>query len=167
MNRIKCFVLDVDGVLTDSKIYFTDDGQEMKAFNSKDGHGLKLIMRAGIQVAIITGRYSKALEHRVNDLSIEHVIQGSKDKKTSLLELSQRLGIEPKEMAYMGDDVVDLPAMVLCGMSIAPADAMEMVRTKADVVTNLPGGQGAVREAVEIILKRLGLFEMVMERYVV
>jgi 3-deoxy-D-manno-octulosonate 8-phosphate phosphatase (KDO 8-P phosphatase) len=167
MNRIKCFVLDVDGVLTDSKIYFTDDGQEMKAFNSKDGHGLKLMMRAGIKVAIITGRYSKALEHRVNDLNIEHVIQGSKDKKTSLLELSQLLGIEPKEMAYMGDDVVDLPAMVLCGMSIAPSDAMEMVRKKADVVTNLPGGQGAVREAVEIILKRLGLLEMVMERYVV
>lgn len=167
MNRIKCFVLDVDGVLTDSKIYFTDDGQEMKAFNSKDGHGMKLIMRAGIQVAIITGRYSKALEHRVNDLNIEHVIQGSKDKKASLLELSQRLGIEPKEMAYMGDDVVDLPAMVMCGMSIAPSDAMEMVRKKADVVTNLPGGQGAVREAVEIILKRLGLLEMVMERYVV
>lgn len=167
MNRIKCFVLDVDGVLTDSKIYFTDDGREMKAFNSKDGHGLKLIMRAGIQVAIITGRYSKALEHRVKDLNIQHVIQGSKDKKASLQELSRHLGIEPKEMAYMGDDVVDLPAMVLCGMSIAPADAVEMVRAKADVVTNLPGGQGAVREAVEIILKRVGLFETVMERYVV
>ncbi|MBN2299333.1 MAG: HAD-IIIA family hydrolase [Deltaproteobacteria bacterium] len=167
MNRVKCLVLDVDGVLTDSRIYFTDDGREIKAFNSKDGHGLKLIMRAGIQVAIITGRYSKALEYRVKDLGIEHVIQGSKDKTASLSELSQRLGIDPGEMAYMGDDVVDLPAMKLCAVSIAPADAVEMVRRKADIVTDLPGGQGAVREAVEIILKRMNLFDVVMERYVV
>jgi len=167
MNRVKCLVLDVDGVLTDSRIYFTDDGREMKAFNTKDGHGLKLIMRAGIQVAIITGRNSKALEYRVKDLGIEHVIQGSKDKLTSLRELAQRLGINPGEMAYMGDDVVDLPAMKLSAVSIAPADAVEMVRQKADIVTDLPGGHGAVREAIEIILKRMNLFDAVMERYVV
>ncbi|HHO76900.1 MAG TPA: HAD-IIIA family hydrolase [Deltaproteobacteria bacterium] len=167
MNRLKCLVLDVDGVLTDSRIFFSDDGKEMKAFNSKDGHGLKLIMRAGIQVAIITGRYSKALEYRVKDLGIEHVIQGSKDKTASLRELSKNLGIDPAEMAYMGDDVVDLPAMKLCAVSIAPADAVEMVRRKADIVTVLPGGHGAVREAVEIILKRMNLFDAVMERYVV
>ena len=99
MNRLKCLVLDVDGVLTDSRIYFTDDGLEIKAFNSKDGHGLKLIMRAGIQVAIITGRFSKALEHRVNDLGIEHVIEGAKDKTAALYELSQRIGVAPSEMA--------------------------------------------------------------------
>ncbi len=167
MNRIKCFVLDVDGVLTDSRVYFTDDGREMKAFNTKDGHGLKLIQRAGITVAIITGRYSKALEHRARDLNIEHVIQGSKDKKSALAELSQTLGIEPGEMAYMGDDVVDLPAMRLCTLAIAPADAVDMVKQKADIVTSLPGGHGAVREAVEIILKRMDLFDAVMERYVV
>ncbi len=166
MKDIKCLVLDVDGVLTDSRIYFTDDGQEMKAFNSKDGHGLKLLMRAGITVAIITGRFSRALEHRVKDLGIEHVIQGAKDKKSALLELARTIGIDPGEMAYMGDDVVDLPPMALCGMRIAPADAMELVQQKADVVTKLPGGHGAVREAVEIILKRLGLFDTVMERYV-
>ena len=166
MNQIRCFVLDVDGVLTDSRIYFTDDGKEMKAFNSKDGHGLKLIMRAGITVAIITGRYSSALEHRARDLSITHVIQGSKDKKSALMELSQTLGIEPGEMAYMGDDVVDLPAMRLCGLSIAPADAVDMVKEHSDIVTTLPGGHGAVREAVEIILKHMDLFDTVMERYV-
>ncbi len=166
MNQIRCFVLDVDGVLTDSRIYFTDDGKEMKAFNSKDGHGLKLIMRAGITVAIITGRHSSALEHRARDLNITHVIQGSKDKKSALMELSQTLGIEPGEMAYMGDDVVDLPAMRLCGLSIAPADAVDMVKERSDIVTALPGGHGAVREAVEIILKRMDLFDTVMERYV-
>ena len=166
MNQIKCFVLDVDGVLTDSRIYFTDDGREMKAFNTKDGHGLKLIQRAGITVAIITGRFSRAVEYRAKDLNIDHVIQGSKDKKSSLMELAQTLGIEPGEMAYMGDDVVDLPAMRLCALAIAPADAMDMVKQKADIVTVRTGGHGAVREAVEIILKRMDLFDTVMERYV-
>lgn len=166
MKQIKCLVLDVDGVLTDSKIYFTDSGEEMKAFNSKDGHGLKLLMRAGIVVAIITGRLSRALEHRVKDLKIDHVIQGARDKKAALMDLSKTLEIETDEMAYMGDDVVDLPAMALCAMSIAPADAVDMVKHRADVVTEQTGGNGAVRQAVEIILKQAGLFDAVMERYV-
>ncbi len=167
MNRITCLVLDVDGVLTDSRIYFTDDGKEMKAFNSKDGHGLKLLMRAGIEVAIITGRVSRALEYRTNELGIRHVFQGIKDKKTALLEIALALGIEPAQMAYMGDDVVDLPAMALCGMTFAPADAVDMVKERAQYVTLKSGGQGAVREAVEILLKRMELFDQVMERYVV
>ena len=165
MSRITCLVLDVDGVLTDSRIYFTDQGVEIKAFNSKDGHGLKMLMRAGIEVVIITGRTSKALEHRAAELGITHVIQGSKDKKPDLLEMARRLGIETVNMAYMGDDVVDLPPMSLCGMTFAPADAVDMVKERAQVVTKNPGGRGAVREAVEIILKREGLFDKVMGRY--
>lgn len=165
MNRISCLVLDVDGVLTDSSIYLTDDGKEIKAFNSKDGHGLKLLMRAGLEVAILTGRTSGVVEHRAKELGITHVIQGAKDKRSALMELSGKLGIETAQMAYMGDDVVDLPAMALCGMTFAPADAMAMVKDRAEVVTTLPGGRGAVREAVEILLKRLGLYEKVMERY--
>jgi len=165
-QRIRFLVLDCDGVLTDSKITYTEDGREIKSFNIKDGHGIKLLMRAGIGVAVITGRFSKALEHRPKDLLIEHVIQGAKDKKAALLDFSQRVGIEPSEMAYMGDDVVDLPAMALCAMSIAPGDAVDMVKERSDVVTSLPGGYGAVREAAEIILKHLGLFDSVMERYV-
>lgn len=166
VKQIKFLVLDCDGVLTDSRITYTDDGREIKSFNIKDGHGIKLLMRAGIGVAIITGRSSKALEHRAKDLLIEHVIQGAKDKKAALLEFSQKTGIEPSEMAYMGDDVVDLPAMALCAMSFAPSDAVDMVKERAGVVTSLPGGHGAVREVVEIILKHLGLFDTVMERYV-
>lgn len=166
MKQIKYLILDCDGVLTDSRITYTDDGREIKSFNIKDGHGIKLLMRAGIGVAIITGRCSKALEHRAKDLMIEHVIQDAKDKKTTLLEFSKRIGIEPSEMAYMGDDVVDLPAMALCAMSFAPSDAVDMVKERSDVVTSRPGGHGAVREAVEIILKNLGLFDTVMERYV-
>jgi 3-deoxy-D-manno-octulosonate 8-phosphate phosphatase (KDO 8-P phosphatase) len=163
---IKFLVLDADGVLTDCRLFYTDDGREIKSFNVRDGHGIKLLMRAGIGVAIITGRISKAVEHRARDLQIEHVVQGARDKKTALLELSRQVGIEPGEMAYMGDDVVDLPAMALCGMSIAPGDAVDMVRERADVVTSTRGGHGAVREASEIILKHLGLFEKAMERYV-
>ncbi len=166
VKGIRFLVLDCDGVLTDSRINYTDDGLEIKSFNIKDGHGIKLLLRAGVGVAVITGRFSKALEHRAKDLLIEHVIQGAKDKRAALLEFSQRVGIEPSEMAYMGDDVVDLPAMALCSLSIAPGDAVDMVKERADVVTSLPGGHGAVREAAEIILKKLGLFDTVMERYV-
>jgi 3-deoxy-D-manno-octulosonate 8-phosphate phosphatase (KDO 8-P phosphatase) len=166
MNRISCLVLDVDGVLTDSRIYFTDEGIQIKAFNSKDGHGLRMLLRAGIEVVIITGRTSKALEYRAAELGIKHVIQGSTDKKPDLLEMAQKLGIETSNMAYMGDDVIDLPPMSLCGMTFAPADAMDMVKERCDVVTTRPGGHGAVREAIEIILRREGLFDKVMERYV-
>ncbi|HQP31304.1 MAG TPA: HAD-IIIA family hydrolase [Deltaproteobacteria bacterium] len=165
MKPIKVFVLDVDGVLTDGKIYFNDRGEEMKAFDSKDGHGIKLIMRAGLKVAIITGRTSKALEHRAGELGITHLIQGAKDKRAALLELAGRIGCDPGEMAYMGDDVVDMPAMVLCGLSFAPADAVEMVKSQADHVTERGGGRGAVREAIEILLKHLGMYDQIMERY--
>ncbi|MCD6570202.1 MAG: HAD-IIIA family hydrolase [Deltaproteobacteria bacterium] len=166
MKQIKALVLDVDGVLTDSSIYFTDKGQEIKAFNAKDGHGIKMIMRAGIQVAIITGRKSKALKYRAQELGIEHVIEDAKDKKEALKKIAIKLGIDPSEIAYMGDDVVDLPAMALCGLSVAPSDAIDLVKEKVDIVTDNPGGKGSVRQAIEIILKSQGLYDKVMERYV-
>jgi 3-deoxy-D-manno-octulosonate 8-phosphate phosphatase (KDO 8-P phosphatase) len=165
-TAIKYLVLDADGVLTDSRITYTDDGREIKAFNVKDGHGIKLLKRAGIDVAIITGRISPALEHRARDLQIEHLIQGALDKKAALLDFAKKVQADPGEMAYMGDDVVDLPAMSLCALSFAPSDAVPMVKDRADVVTSLPGGRGAVREAAEILLKRLGLLDAVMKRYV-
>jgi 3-deoxy-D-manno-octulosonate 8-phosphate phosphatase (KDO 8-P phosphatase) len=167
MSRIKVLVLDVDGVLTDGSIYVSDLGHEMKAFNSRDGHGIKLLQRAGIEVAIITGRVSKALEHRAHELGIKHVIQNAKDKKPALLKLSEDMHIDTRDMAYMGDDVVDLPAMALCSVSFAPADAMEFVKERSSHVTLLPGGRGAVREAIEHILKIEGLYDEVMKRYVV
>jgi 3-deoxy-D-manno-octulosonate 8-phosphate phosphatase (KDO 8-P phosphatase) len=165
MKTIKVLVLDADGVLTDGKIYFNDRGEEMKAFDSKDGHGIKLIIRAGINVAIITGRNSKALEHRALELGIEYLVQNAKDKRTAISELAVSLGCSLSEMAYMGDDVVDLPAMYLCGLTFAPADAMEAVKEQADHVTERAGGKGAVREAIEIILKHTGMYDQIMERY--
>lgn len=165
MKAIKVLVLDADGVLTDGKIYFNESGEEMKAFNSKDGHGIKLIMRAGLQVAIITGRTSKALEYRAGELGITHLIQNAKDKRAAIYDLAGRIGCSPSEMAYMGDDVVDLPAMFLCGLTFAPADAMEMVKSQVDHVTERGGGYGAVREAIEILLKHMGMYDQIMERY--
>jgi 3-deoxy-D-manno-octulosonate 8-phosphate phosphatase (KDO 8-P phosphatase) len=165
MNKIKILVLDVDGVLTDGSIYISDQGYEMKAFNSRDGHGIKLLQRAGIETAIITGRVSRALKHRTEELGIRHVYQNAKDKKDAILKLSSELGIETKEMAYMGDDVVDIPAMALCAISFAPCDAMDIVKERADFVTKLSGGKGAVREAIEVILKKEGLYDEVMNRY--
>ena len=165
MKKIKAFVLDADGVLTDAKIYISDSGEEMKSFNSKDGQGLKLIMRAGIKVAVITGRTSRALEHRCRELGIEHLIQNARDKRIDLQDLARKLDCATAEMAFMGDDVVDLPAMMQCGLSFAPRDAVDIVKTKADYVTEQGGGQGAVREAVEIILKHIGMYDQIMERY--
>lgn len=166
MSKIRAFILDVDGVLTDSMIYLSDNGEETKTFNTKDGHGIKLLQRAGIEVAICTGRRSKAVEHRAEELGIQHVIQGAWDKKSSIAELSKALGLKTSQMAYMGDDVVDLPAMRQCALSFAPSDAVEIVRDWVDVVTQRPGGRGAVREAIEIILKKEGLWEQILERYV-
>ncbi|MEN6475274.1 MAG: HAD-IIIA family hydrolase [Syntrophaceae bacterium] len=165
MKAIKVLVLDADGVLTDGKIYFNDRGEEMKAFNSKDGHGIKLLMRAGLSVAIITGRTSRALEHRAGELGITHLIQNAKDKRAAIHELAERIGCSLSEMAYVGDDVVDLPAMVLCGLTFAPADAMEMVKSQVDHVTEHGGGCGAVREAIEILLKHMGMYDQIMDRY--
>jgi 3-deoxy-D-manno-octulosonate 8-phosphate phosphatase (KDO 8-P phosphatase) len=167
MSMVKILVLDVDGVLTDGSIYINDHGDEMKAFNSRDGHGIKLLQRAGIEAAIITGRVSRALKHRAEELGIRHIYQNAKDKRDAILKLSSDLGIDTREMAYMGDDVVDVPAMVLCAMSFAPSDAMDIVKEKAEYVTKLAGGKGAVREAIEILLRKEGLYDEVMKRYAV
>jgi 3-deoxy-D-manno-octulosonate 8-phosphate phosphatase (KDO 8-P phosphatase) len=164
-KKIKALVLDADGVLTDARIYISDSGEEMKAFNSKDGQGLKLIMRAGIKVAVITGRSSRALEYRCRELGIDHLIQNAMDKRIDLQDLARKIGCTTAEMAFMGDDIVDLPAMMECGLSFAPGDAVDIVKAKADYVTERGGGQGAVREAVEIILKHLGMYDRIMERY--
>jgi 3-deoxy-D-manno-octulosonate 8-phosphate phosphatase (KDO 8-P phosphatase) len=165
MNTIACMVFDVDGVLTDGGITITDAGDEIKTFNSRDGHGIKLLIRAGIQVAIITGRTSRVVEHRARELGIRHVIQGSKDKRASLVELAGLMGIDPSGMAFMGDDVVDLPAMELWRAVLRPGGRGGGGQAPLRCGHRPRGGRGAAREAVEILLKRLGLYEKAMERY--
>lgn len=155
-TKISLLALDVDGVLTDGRIYYGNEGEELKAFNIKDGLGIKMLQRAGISVAIITGRQSNIVNRRASELGISHVIQGREDKHTALIELCERSGITLSECGYMGDDLPDLKAIVCAGLGLTVADASSAVADAADWRSALPGGHGAVREACEFILKARG-----------
>jgi len=146
---IRMLVLDVDGVLTAGQIFLTDAGEQIKAFNVRDGHGIKLLQRIGIEVAILTGRTSKVVEHRAQELGIQHLIQGSLRKADGIANLCKESNIQASQCAYMGDDVIDLPAMQPCRFSMAPKDAHQAVRAKVDWVSSYAGGHGAVRQACE------------------
>ncbi len=165
INEIKLLILDVDGVLTNGAITYSDDGREYKSFNVRDGHGIKLLMRAGIEVAVITARSSSIVERRCKELGIEHLYQGALTKLVVYEELLIKLGMDPSETAYVGDDLIDRPVLVRAGFSAAPSDAVAEVREVVDCVTQAPGGGGAVREVVEIILKIQGKWEEVTECY--
>jgi 3-deoxy-D-manno-octulosonate 8-phosphate phosphatase (KDO 8-P phosphatase) len=149
---VRLLALDVDGVLTDGLIYYGNSGDELKAFNIKDGLGIKLLQKAGIRVAIITGRQSEIVTRRANELGIEDVVQGREDKRQALLELCQRHSIDIEECAYMGDDLPDLGAIIAAGLGMTVADASSAVREAADWCSRFNGGCGAVREACEFIL---------------
>jgi len=158
-QAISLLALDVDGVLTDGSIYYGNAGEELKAFNIRDGLGIKLLQRAGIKVAIITGRQSEIVLRRARELGIADVVQGRDDKREALLELCQSQGLTPAECAYMGDDLPDLGAVTLAGLGMTVADAAAAVGAAADWQSNLPGGGGAVREACEFILTARGELE--------
>lgn len=165
LNRIKLLLLDVDGVMTDGRIIYLNDGGEAKAFDVKDGHGLKLIQRAGIKVGIITGRQSDIVARRAAELGIELVYQGAKDKMQPFMEILEKLGLKASEVAYVGDDLVDLPVMRLVGFSATVADASDDIKPYADLVTSRPGGRGAVREVCDLLLKQSSLWTSVTSRY--
>ena len=165
LSRIKLLLLDVDGVMTDGRIIYDSDGGESKAFDVKDGHGLKLVQRAGIQVGIITGRQSTIVDRRATELGIELVYQGAKDKQLPFREILQRLALEPGEVAYAGDDIVDLPVMRQVGFAATVADAMDEVKAAAHMVTRRAGGRGAVREICDHLLKESGHWTAVTRRY--
>ncbi len=154
--KIALLILDVDGVLTDGSIIMNDHGEEIKCFNVKDGHGLRLLMNAGIHVAIITGRKSNSVKHRARDLGIREVYQGIKDKESLCNELIQYKELDKAQVCCMGDDLPDLPMFNQVGISIAVADASPELRREADYVTEKKGGKGAVREVCELILKAQG-----------
>ncbi|GMR04725.1 MAG: hypothetical protein BMS9Abin23_0630 [Thermodesulfobacteriota bacterium] len=165
IKKVKLLLLDVDGVLTGGSIIYDDDGREIKVFDVKDGHGLKLLMRAGVDVGIITSRSSTVVDRRAKDLGIEIVYQGMLDKVKAFEDVLDKRSLSPHETAYMGDDIVDLPVLKRAGFSIAVPDGVEEVREMADYVTERPGGRGAVREVSELILKVQGKWESLMERY--
>ncbi|MFA7239972.1 MAG: HAD-IIIA family hydrolase [Sulfuricellaceae bacterium] len=164
-KQVKLIVFDVDGVMTDGSLYLGDDGQEYKAFNSLDGHGLKMLKRSGVELAIITGRTSRVVAQRAANLGIAYLYQGIEDKLGALLTLLRELGLAAEQGAFMGDDVVDLPAMRHCGLAISVPAASEVVRRHAHYVTRLGGGRGAVREACEAIMQAQGALDAQLEPY--
>ena len=153
---VRLLALDVDGVLTDGRLYYSNEGDEIKAFCIKDGLGIKLLQESGVKVAIITGRRSQIVERRAGELGIEDIVQGREDKYDALLELCSRLDLTPQDCAYMGDDLPDLGAVKGCGLGMTVADGALQLREAADWVSTLPGGAGAVREACEHILEARG-----------
>jgi len=163
--NIKLIIFDVDGVLTDGSIVIHNDGAESKAFNVKDGHGIKLAMRAGIAVAIITGRKSEVVKHRARELGIEHLTQGALEKSGAVGDLLEKLSLAPEAAAFVGDDLIDIPAMRMVGLAAAVADATDEAKHYAHIITELPGGRGAAREVCEFILKSQKLWESSIERY--
>jgi 3-deoxy-D-manno-octulosonate 8-phosphate phosphatase (KDO 8-P phosphatase) len=164
-SRIRLFVFDVDGVLTDGRIVLDDDGRQSKFFDVRDGSGIKHLQHAEIQVALLTGRSSRVVDHRAVELGITLVRQGVSDKGEELDRLLDHLGIAAGETAYMGDDLIDLPAIRRVALSFAPADARREVQAEVDHVTRAEGGRGAAREAAEILLKARGAWDEIVARY--
>ncbi len=164
-TAIKLIVFDVDGVLTDGGIYVDDRGVEMKRFHVRDGMAIKLAALMGLKIGVITGRATPSVTLRMAELGVDLVLQRVHNKALGLETLCQRAGVEPQEVAFVGDDLIDLPAMVRCGYPIAVSDAVEEVRAEARFVTTAAGGQAAAREAVEHILKAQNRWDEVLERY--
>ena len=167
LENIKLLVLDVDGVLTDGSIVINSDNTETKKFDSLDGHGIRMWQRAGLEVAIISGRFSPPTQLRADQLEIKHVFQDCYYKLPRLKELVESLGLTAEQVAYVGDDLPDLPAIRYAGFGVAVSNAVAEVKEYADYVTKASGGNGAVREVVEYILKRTGRWDDLMQRYLV
>lgn len=163
--QLKLMAFDVDGVLTDGTLWFTSAGDEMKAFSSADGHGLKMLREGGVDLAIITGRCSRALELRAQNLGISQLRQGVEDKRAAMRELAAQLGIPPAQCGYMGDDVVDLPILRACGFAATVAEGEPLVKRHVQYVASRPAGRGAVREVCEFILAAQGKLDALLARY--
>lgn len=156
---VRLLILDVDGVMSDGLIYMGNNGEELKAFNVRDGYGLRCILTSGIEVAIITGRKAKLLEDRCHTLGISHLYQGQSDKLIAYNQLLSELELTASQVAYVGDDLIDWPVMEQVGLSVAVADAHPLLLPKADYVTRIQGGRGAVREVCDLILMSQGLLD--------
>ncbi|MDH3514387.1 MAG: 3-deoxy-manno-octulosonate-8-phosphatase KdsC [Gammaproteobacteria bacterium] len=163
--KVKLLLFDVDGVLTDGRLVIGDDGLEFKAFNSRDGHGIKMLQANGISVGIITGRTSDVVKHRVKDLKIKHVHQGCKEKLPVYQKLIKKLKLKPEQTAFVGDDVVDLPIMLRVGLAVSVQNAHPLVKQHAHWVTPSIGGYCAAREVCDMLLHAHGLYHTEMQRY--
>lgn len=164
-RQVRLLALDVDGVLTDGRLYFSEDGQELKTFDTQDGHGIKMLQSVGIEVAIITGRTTQLVARRAANLGIRALIQGREDKRVALQELCAERGLLLEETAYVGDDWPDLAAIQSAGLGVAVQQAHEAVRAAADYVTQSAGGRGAVREVCDLILRAQGHYDTLLAQY--
>ena len=163
--QIRLVIFDVDGVLTDGRLFLGDDGQEYKAFNSKDGHGMRMLLDSGIDIGIVTGRTSDVVRIRMEGLGISHVYQGSREKLPAYEELKVATGYVDSEIAFVGDDVVDLPPMRRAGLAIAVQDAHGLVKQHAHWITPSPGGRGAGRDVCELVMDAKGTLEEAIAHY--
>lgn len=163
--NIKLVIFDVDGVLTDGRIYLSDSGDEFKAFHAQDGMGLKMLIDAGIEVAIITARQSKLVEKRMQGLQIKHIYQGQMDKRGAYADLKSKVNISDQDIAYVGDDIIDLPILSQCGFAIAVANATPFVKANTHWQTQHSGGAGAAREVAEFILQTQQKLHALHESY--
>ena len=163
--KLRLVIFDVDGVLTDGRLYFTPDGQEFKGFHARDGHGIKLLQSTGVETAVISGRSSPAVGLRMESLGIRHVYQGRQDKREAFEELLAALALAPEQAAHVGDDLLDLPLMRRVGLAVAVADAHPGVREHAHWITALPGGAGAAREVCDLVMEAQGTLRGVIESH--
>lgn len=164
-QKIKLIIFDVDGVLTDGGIYTGPDGELFKPFNCRDGLGITLAHRAGLKTAIITGRRSRQVAYRAEELHISETYQGNSDKRAAYSDLKERLGLADEEIGYIGDDLIDLPIMLQVGLPMAVADAVAEVRAESKLVASKTGGHGAARELIEFILKVQGKWDDIVKTY--
>ena len=164
-RRVRLVIFDVDGVLTDGRLWYGPGGEELKAFHAFDGHGIHLLRMGGIDTAIISGRQSQAVEERAKELGIEHVMQGADDKRKAFERMLRRLKVKQGASAYMGDDVVDLPILTRCGFASAPHEAPEDVRRRVHFIPTSDAGHGAAREVCEFILEAQGKLGRVLARF--
>ncbi len=158
-RAVRLMIFDVDGVLTDGRLYFTETGAEMKAFHTLDGHGMKMLMASGVRVALLTGRSSGAVTHRAANLGIAHLVQGAADKRAGFAQLLAQTGMQAGQCGYLGDDVVDLPVMRRCALALATREAPELVRRHAHYVCGSAAGAGAAREACELVMRAQGTLD--------
>jgi len=163
--RVKLLIFDVDGVLTDGSLYLDDDGREYKAFHSQDGHGIKMLQKHGVRCAIITGRTSTLVEHRMRNLGIDLIYQGQHNKLEGFADLLKRVDLDPTQIAFVGDDVVDLPVMLQAGLAVTVPDAHPLVARHAHWTTEHPGGFGAARDVCEMILYAQDNYTAAMEQF--
>jgi 3-deoxy-D-manno-octulosonate 8-phosphate phosphatase (KDO 8-P phosphatase) len=166
-RSVRVAIFDVDGVLTDGGLHYSDSGEETKVFDVRDGHGLKMLQSSGVALAIITSRTSRLVARRAENLGIDHVFQGVEDKVSAFQAITANLNLDPLACAYMGDDWVDLPVLIRCGLAMSVPEAPAAVRERVHYVTRAGGGRGAVREACELIMQAQGTFDAQLAAFLV